>query len=98
MPSARFMVFWNAGDSPCRIFEIISSGASSAEVAAGTDPGDDVPARYGLVLDLDSIPGLCAEHALTFPGVASAVTADRDVPAGDCRVKCDAGHCAAPGR
>jgi mannose-6-phosphate isomerase-like protein (cupin superfamily) len=69
-PRGQWHTFWNAGDSPCRILEIISPGGFEhlfAEAAAGTDPGDDVAARYGLELDLASIPRLCAEHGLTFP-------------------------------
>ncbi|MEA2128844.1 MAG: hypothetical protein QOJ85_1735 [Solirubrobacteraceae bacterium] len=72
-PRRQWHTFWNAGDGPCRILEIISPGGFEhlfAEAAAGRDPGDDVAARYGLELDLDSIPRLCAEHGLTFPGVA----------------------------
>jgi mannose-6-phosphate isomerase-like protein (cupin superfamily) len=70
-PRGQWHTFWNAGDGPCRILEIISPGGFEhffAEVAAATAPGDDVAARYGLELDLDSIPRLCAEHGLTFPG------------------------------
>ena len=68
-PRGQWHTFWNAGDGPCRILEIISPGGFEhffAEVAAGE--GGDVAARYGLEFDLDSIPRLCAEHGLTFPG------------------------------
>jgi mannose-6-phosphate isomerase-like protein (cupin superfamily) len=70
-PRGQWHTFWNAGDDPCRILEIISPGGFEhffAEVAAGTGEGDDVAARYGLEFDLDSIPRLCAEHGLRFPG------------------------------
>jgi mannose-6-phosphate isomerase-like protein (cupin superfamily) len=72
-PRGQWHTFWNAGDGPCRILEIISPGGFEhffAEVAAGSEAGDDVAARYGLELDLDSIPRLCAEHGLTFRGLA----------------------------
>ena len=68
-PRGQWHTFWNAGDIPCRILEIISPGGFEqffAEVGAGTPP-PDAGARYGLEFDLDSIPRLCQEHGLTFP-------------------------------
>ena len=67
--------FWNAGDEPCRILEIISPGgfehlfkqmaddpdAMTGEAAAALD------ARYGMEVDYESIERLCEEHGLDFP-------------------------------
>lgn len=67
-PRGQWHTFWNAGDSPCRILEIISPGGFEeyfAELGAGASP-PDAGARYGLEFDLDSIPRLCEEHRLTF--------------------------------
>jgi mannose-6-phosphate isomerase-like protein (cupin superfamily) len=70
-PRAQWHTFWNAGDGPCRILEIISPGGFEqyfAEVAAGPEGRAGLAARYGLEFDVDSIPRLCAEHGLVFPG------------------------------
>ena len=74
-PRDQWHIFWNAGDGPCRILEIISPGgfehlfeeaAESLEaMAGGTVPALD--ARYGLELDYDSVPRLCEMHGLAFP-------------------------------
>ncbi|HEV7883884.1 MAG TPA: cupin domain-containing protein [Solirubrobacteraceae bacterium] len=72
-PRGQWHTFWNAGDGPCRILEIISPGGFEhffASAAGGAERGDDLAERYGLELDLDSVPRLCAQHGLSFPGVA----------------------------
>ena len=64
----QWHTFWNAGDGPCRILEIISPAGFEqffAEIAAGAAP-PEAGARYGLELDLASVPRLCEEHGLTF--------------------------------
>jgi mannose-6-phosphate isomerase-like protein (cupin superfamily) len=71
-PRGQWHTFWSAGDGPCRILEIISPGGFErffAQVASGSEPGDELAARYGLELDVGSVPRLCAEHGLAFPGV-----------------------------
>ena len=74
-PRHQWHTFWNAGDTPCRILEIISPGgfedmfaemgrhpeAFMGEAAAAMD------ARFGLEVDYGSIERLCHEHGLTFP-------------------------------
>ena len=74
-PRDQWHTFWNAGDGPCRILEIISPGgfehlfremaddpeAMTGETAASLD------ARYGLEVDYDSIGRLCEEYGLLFP-------------------------------
>ena len=67
-PRGQWHTFWNAGDTPCRILEIISPGGFEeffAEIGRGAAP-PEAGARYGLEFDLESIPRLCAEHGLNF--------------------------------
>jgi mannose-6-phosphate isomerase-like protein (cupin superfamily) len=76
-PRNQWHTFWNAGDGPCRILEIISPGGfehcfdEMAEAMASPDFDPqrmaEGAARYGLELQPDSIPALCAEHGLTHP-------------------------------
>jgi mannose-6-phosphate isomerase-like protein (cupin superfamily) len=67
-PRNQWHTFWNAGDEPCRILEIIApagferffaelvalGGALEAEPQALAD----LSARYGLEMQPDSVPGL----------------------------------------
>lgn len=74
-PRHQWHTFWNAGDGPCRILEIISpAGFERMFAEMATDPaamtGEAaavLDARYGLAVDYGSIPRLCAEHGLVFP-------------------------------
>jgi quercetin dioxygenase-like cupin family protein len=77
-PRNQWHTFWNAGDEDASLLEIISPAgfekyfeelASLAAAAGGRpEPARLAPlaARYGLELDASSIPGLCADHGLTF--------------------------------
>src|SRR4051794_30501050 len=67
-PRNQWHTFWNAGDAPCRILEIIAPAGfeqffrelSDMGGAINADP-DELTAlgvRYGLHLELDSVPGL----------------------------------------
>ena len=67
--------FWNAGDEPARVLEIIAPGgfedyfAKMGELLAAGGPPDPAARRalgqrFGLDLDIDSIPRLAAEHSL----------------------------------
>jgi mannose-6-phosphate isomerase-like protein (cupin superfamily) len=76
-PRNQWHTFWNAGDEPARILEIISPagfekyfGEMVDLLAAG--PPDieklvQLGARYGLEADPTTIPGLLAEHGLVHP-------------------------------
>ncbi|HVF77533.1 MAG TPA: cupin domain-containing protein [Solirubrobacteraceae bacterium] len=67
-PRGQWHTFWNAGDEPCRILEIISPGGFEeffAELGRGAAP-PDAGALFGLEFDLESIPRLCEEHNLIF--------------------------------
>ena len=75
-PRGQWHTFWNAGDAPCRILEIISPGGFehyfeelAAVFATAPDPKQigEVGARYGLEADPMSIPPLCEEHGLDHP-------------------------------
>ena len=72
-PRDQWHTFWNAGDGPCRILEIISPGgferlfeeaAEPREATAGETPID---VRYGIEFDFESVGHLCEEYGLTFP-------------------------------
>ena len=81
-PRNQWHTFWNAGDTPCRILEIISPagfehffnelGEQMAEAQAVSI--GDVPdvmglaARYGHYFQPESIERLCREHGLVHPG------------------------------
>jgi mannose-6-phosphate isomerase-like protein (cupin superfamily) len=67
-PRDQWHTFWNAGDTPCRILEIISPAGFEHyfdEVAAGGSP-DDYEARYGTKVDLDGTRRVCEQHGLRF--------------------------------
>ena len=74
-PRGQWHSFWNAGDEPARILEIISPGGFeryfeqvSTLFAAGGPPDPAalgaVAAEHGLEVDLSSIPRLMEEHGL----------------------------------
>lgn len=75
-PRGQWHTFWNAGDEPARILEIISPAGFEgyfAEMVASAEHGPPAPEqvsaiaqRYGLELDLASVPRLCAEHGVRF--------------------------------
>ena len=74
-PRGQWHAFWNAGDEPARLLEIISPGGFERyfERAAGLfgaggppDPAalEALAGEYGLEFDLASIPRLMQEHGL----------------------------------
>jgi mannose-6-phosphate isomerase-like protein (cupin superfamily) len=76
-PRDQWHTFWNAGDEPCRILEIISPGGfehffdelGALQQSPDFDPGQlvELGARYGLEFQPESVPALCEEHGLEFP-------------------------------
>jgi mannose-6-phosphate isomerase-like protein (cupin superfamily) len=74
-PRGQWHTFWNAGDEPCRILEIISPGGFEHyfdELAALLEGPDIDPERlgelgerYGIEFQPESVPELCREHGLT---------------------------------
>src|SRR3954464_15078230 len=75
-PRDQWHTFWNAGDEPCRILEIISPGGFEGYFAELSDMGAAGPpdpaavaelaGRYGLEMDFESIATLCEKYSLTF--------------------------------
>ena len=78
-PRDQWHTFWNAGDEPARILEIISPAGFEKYfeelvdflASDSLDPDNmadlaNLAARYGLEADLESIGPLCEEHGLTF--------------------------------
>jgi mannose-6-phosphate isomerase-like protein (cupin superfamily) len=76
-PRNQWHTFWNAGDEPARILEIISPGGfegyfeelidlAAARGGLRPDQVAEVAERYGLELDFESIPRLVGEHGLVF--------------------------------
>jgi mannose-6-phosphate isomerase-like protein (cupin superfamily) len=75
-PRHQWHTFWNAGDTPCHIIEVISPAGfeNYFREAASAWEGDDaqlvhINEKYGLEMALDSIPKLCERFGLTYPGV-----------------------------
>lgn len=74
-PRNQWHTFWNAGDEPCRILELISPAGFERyfeeliEMTGTRTPETIGPlaARYGLELKFETIPGLVAEHGLVWP-------------------------------
>ena len=74
-PRDQWHTFWNAGDEPCRILEIIAPGGfEHFFVELGAVEGPPTPelvaemhAKYGIEIDFDTIPGLCEKYGLVFP-------------------------------
>ena len=75
-PRDQWHTFWNAGDEPARILEIISPGGFEKYfdelgtlLSAEFDPAAmlKLAEDYGLEVDPSTIPGLCKEHKLEHP-------------------------------
>jgi mannose-6-phosphate isomerase-like protein (cupin superfamily) len=76
-PRDQWHTFWNAGDEPCRVLEIISPGgfedlfdAVVELTASGAEPTPELvaelEARFGIEHDFESIPALCERFGVTF--------------------------------
>ena len=80
-PRNQWHTFWNAGDTPCRVLEIISpagfehffnelgeqiAAAHAVSVAAVPDVAG-LAARYGHYFQPESIARLCEQHGLVYP-------------------------------
>ena len=77
-PRNQWHTFWNAGDEPARILEIISPAGFEKFFGELVDLGGvtkidqqrfvQLCGRYGLEMDPGSIPGLVERFGLRFPG------------------------------
>jgi quercetin dioxygenase-like cupin family protein len=73
-PRGQWHTFWNAGDQPARILEIISPAGfeqyfrEMVALPQDATPADraSIAARYALDVDPQSIPRLVAEYGLRF--------------------------------
>jgi mannose-6-phosphate isomerase-like protein (cupin superfamily) len=73
-PRGQWHTFWNAGDTPCLIIEVISPAGFEnyfREIAElwGSDMERvaEINKKYAIEMDFESIPGLCERFGLTFP-------------------------------
>jgi quercetin dioxygenase-like cupin family protein len=77
-PRNQWHTFWNAGDEPARLLEIISPAGFERFFAELVDLGGvgqvdpeifaELCARYALEMNPDSVPGLIERFGLRFPG------------------------------
>ena len=77
-PRNQWHTFWNAGDEPARILEIISPAGfdrffdelvdAGGVTRAAPETLGDLCVRYEIEMDPDSIPGLVERFDLRFPG------------------------------
>jgi mannose-6-phosphate isomerase-like protein (cupin superfamily) len=77
-PRGQWHTFWNAGDEPARILEIISPAGFEKFFDELVDLGGvgaveppvlgELCGRYALEMDPDSVPGLVERFGLRFPG------------------------------
>src|SRR6476660_6489882 len=77
-PRNQWHTFWNAGEEPCRILEIISPAGFERFFRELVDLGGvaqadpqvmgELCARYELGMQPDSVPGLVERFGLKFPG------------------------------
>jgi mannose-6-phosphate isomerase-like protein (cupin superfamily) len=76
-PRGQWHTFWNAGDEPCRILEVISPAGFErffAELVdlggvadAGPDRFGELCQRFALEMDPDSVPELIQRFGVCFP-------------------------------
>ena len=77
-PRNQWHTFWNAGDEPARILEIISPAGFEKFFDELVDLGGvtqappekmmELTKRYQLEMDPESVPGLLERFSLKFPG------------------------------
>jgi quercetin dioxygenase-like cupin family protein len=77
-PRNQWHTFWNAGDTPARILEIISPAGFEKFFETMVDMGGvtqadpqevaELCARYQLEMQPESVPGLVERFGLVFPG------------------------------
>lgn len=69
----QWHTFWNAGDDPCHVIEIVSPAGFETyfdEVAAAQGDRErlaQINEKYGIDMDFESVPELCERFGLTFP-------------------------------
>jgi len=79
-PRGQWHTFWNAGDTPCEIIEVISPAGFEdyfRELAAiwpDRTRSGDLLRKYELDMDFESVASLCARFGLTSARPAAAPT------------------------
>jgi mannose-6-phosphate isomerase-like protein (cupin superfamily) len=77
-PRRQWHTFWNAGDTPCEIIEVISPAGFEnyfREVAAAWGDlaaFDRINQKYSLEMRFESVPELCRRFGLTFPDLSTS--------------------------
>ena len=85
-PRQQWHTFWNAGDAPCRILEIISPsgfehffdelGEAMAAMNAANPgevlPWSDLPERYAIEFQPERTAEICRLYGVRFPGLQGA--------------------------
>lgn len=72
-PREEWHTFWNAGETPCHIIEVISPAGFEDFFREITEAGTDIEQmaqiseKYSLEMDFESVPELCERFDLTFP-------------------------------
>lgn len=72
-PRGQWHTFWNAGDLPCEIIEVISPAGFEnffhelADVWGDMERVAALSKKYCLDMDFSSVPVLCERFGLTFP-------------------------------
>lgn len=72
-PRKQWHTFWNAGDTPCHIIELIAPAGFEdffrelADVWGDMEAMGRIGEKYALEMDFESVPGLCERFGLTFP-------------------------------
>jgi mannose-6-phosphate isomerase-like protein (cupin superfamily) len=69
-PRDQWHTFWNAGETTCRILEIISPAGFERyfdDAVEGASSDDELDARYGTQVDLEATRLVCERHGLTLP-------------------------------
>ena len=76
-PRGQWHTFWNAGDTPCEIIEVISPGGFEdffRELTTAWGNPEQVSAlgaKYELDFDFESVPKLCERYGLTMSKIAN---------------------------
>ena len=74
-PRHQWHTFWNAGETPCEIIEVISPAGFENYFREVADAWGDmtqfahINQKYALEMRLESVPDLCRRFGLTFPAL-----------------------------
>lgn len=72
-PRGQWHTFWNPGDTPCHMVEIVSPAGFESYFEEVAEAGGDLDQlvkindKYGIDMDFESVSELCDRFGLTFP-------------------------------